>query len=80
MAGVPPGSIRENHRPPGGEEDSDMKLSDLFLPKIARSDPQVRRQAVKAERNTTLLQKVVENDSSKDVRDAARARLKELKG
>jgi hypothetical protein len=57
-----------------------MKLSDLFLPKIARSDPQVRRQAVKAERNTTLLQKVVENDSSKEVRDAARARLKELKG
>jgi hypothetical protein len=56
-----------------------MKLSDLFLPKIARSDPKVRQQAVKAERNTTLLQKVVENDSSKEVRDAARARLKELK-
>ena len=55
-----------------------MKFSDLFLPKIARSDPKVRRQAVAQENNPDLLKKVVKNDSDPDVRQAAQKRLKEL--
>lgn len=55
-----------------------MKFSDLFLPKIARSDPKVRRKAVAAESNPTVLKKVVENDSDHGVRKAAEQRLQEI--
>lgn len=55
-----------------------MKFSDLFVPKIARSDPKVRKQAVAAESNPTVLKKVVENDSDPGVRQAAQQRLKEI--
>ena len=55
-----------------------MKFRDLFLPKIARSDPSVRKKAVMAERNTGILKKVIENDSDKEVRQAARKRLQRL--
>jgi hypothetical protein len=55
-----------------------MKFGDLFLPKIARSDPQVRIAAVKSESNKELLKKVIEKDKHADVREAARARLGEL--
>ena len=55
-----------------------MKFSDLFVPKIARSDPKVRRQAVAQEKNPDLLKKVVKNDSDPDVRQAAQKRLNEL--
>ena len=57
-----------------------MKLSDLFLPKLARSDPKVRKKAVAAESNPTVLKKVVENDSDPGVRQAAQQRLKEIQG
>jgi hypothetical protein len=55
-----------------------MKLKDLFLPKIARSDPNVRIDAVKGEINRELLKQVIEKDSSPEVRDAARSRLQQL--
>jgi hypothetical protein len=55
-----------------------MKLRDLFLPKIARSDPEVRKQAVKDEKNPELLKKVIENDSSPEVRQTAKQRLREV--
>jgi hypothetical protein len=55
-----------------------MKFQDLFLPKIARSNPQTRLRAVKSESNPALLKKVVENDADQKVREAARIRLKEL--
>lgn len=55
-----------------------MKFSDLFLPKIARSDPKVRKAAVKAEINKELLKQVIEKDSHPEVREAAKVRLKEL--
>ena len=45
-----------------------MKFRDLFLPKIARSDPKVRKEAVLEETNVELLAKVIENDSDKEVR------------
>jgi len=61
----------------GGEH---MKLRDLFLPKVARSDPEVRKQAVLEESSPELLKKVIENDSSPDVRQAAKQRLQEVAG
>ena len=56
-----------------------MKLSDLFLPKIAHSDPKIRRKAVAKESNSELLKKVVKNDSDPEVRKAAQKRLQEIK-
>jgi hypothetical protein len=59
----------------GGEE---MKFSDFFLPKIARSDPNVRITAVEGEENVELLKKVVENDSDPRVIEAAQKRIAAL--
>ncbi len=55
-----------------------MKFRDLFLPKIARSDPNVRIEAVKEEINRELLKQVIEQDENSAVREAARSRLQEL--
>jgi hypothetical protein len=55
-----------------------MKFRDLFLPKIARSDPKVRKKAVKAESNTEILKQVINKDSHPEVIEAAKSRLKEL--
>ncbi len=55
-----------------------MKFSDIFLPKIARSDPKVRRAAVEKESNKELLKQVVQKDKSPEVRQAAKNRLQEL--
>ncbi|BBO75528.1 hypothetical protein DSCW_29450 [Desulfosarcina widdelii] len=55
-----------------------MKFRDIFLPKIARSDPKVRKSAVKEETNIDVLKKVIDNDSDKTVRDAARKQLQKL--
>lgn len=57
-----------------------MKFSDIFLPKIARSDPEVRKDAVQKEENIQLLKKVIENDSDREVRDLARQRVAQLDG
>jgi hypothetical protein len=56
-----------------------MKFSDIFLPKIARSDPEVRKQAVAAEIDVELLKKVMENDSNPEVRELAQKRIQELR-
>ncbi len=55
-----------------------MKFRDLFLPKIVRSDPNVRKKAVLVERNSEVLKGVIKNDSDKVVREAARKRLQKL--
>ena len=55
-----------------------MKLRDLFLPKIARSDPEVRKRAVMGEKDKGLLVKVIQNDSDREVRQVARKRLQRL--
>ena len=60
----------------GGE--LEMKFRDLFLPKIARSNPEVRKKAVMDEQNADILKKVIKNDSDQAVRDAARKRLQRL--
>jgi hypothetical protein len=56
-----------------------MKLSDLFLPKIARSDPKVREQAVLQCKDKELLKRVIQNDQDEQVRQVAMRRLDELK-
>ena len=55
-----------------------MKLSDLFLPKIARSDPKVRKDAVRETNDLKLLQNVIKNDSDQGVRLLARKRIRAL--
>jgi hypothetical protein len=55
-----------------------MKLSDLFLPRIARSDPEVRKKAVLKETNVGLLKQVSEKDEDPDVRELALRRLQSL--
>ena len=56
-----------------------MKLQDFFLPKISRSDPEVRKKAVREEINVELLKQVMVKDSDQEVRDLARERLHELR-
>jgi hypothetical protein len=55
-----------------------MKFRDLFLPKIAHSDPEVRRKAVLEENDPNLLKQVIEKDKDPDVRQTAALRIKEL--
>ncbi len=55
-----------------------MKLRDFFLPKIARSDPEVRKQAVLQEENAELLKKVSEKDDDPEVRKLARQRMEKV--
>jgi hypothetical protein len=55
-----------------------MKFSDIFLPKIARSDPEVRKKAVENEIDVELLKKVLQNDSNPEVREVAQKRIHEL--
>lgn len=56
-----------------------MKFSDLFLPKIARSNPETRKAAVRQEINVELLKQVIENDQDPEVRELARDRIKQLR-
>lgn len=55
-----------------------MKFKDFFLPKIARSEPDVRIAAVESEENVELLKKVAENDADPRVVRAARKRIEAL--
>lgn len=55
-----------------------MKFSDFFLPKIVRSDPKVRIDAVNKTTDSILLNQVIEKDKNEEVREAAAQRLKEL--
>jgi len=56
-----------------------MKFSDFFLPKIARSNPEVRKDAVRSEINVELLKQVAEKDADAEVRELARKRAEELR-
>ena len=56
-----------------------MKFSDFFLPKIARSNPEVRKDAVRSEVNVELLKQVAEKDADAEVRELARKRAEELR-
>jgi hypothetical protein len=54
-----------------------MKFRDLFLPKLAHSDPKVRLKAVAEEENLEVLKKVSQKDDDTRVRELARKRLEE---
>jgi len=56
-----------------------MKFQDFFLPKISRSDPEVRKNAVREEINVELLKQVMVKDSDPDVRELAKERLHEIR-
>lgn len=56
-----------------------MKFQDFFLPKISRSDPEVRKNAVREEINVELLKMVLAKDPDQEVRDLAKERLHELR-
>ena len=56
-----------------------MKFKDLFLPKIARSDPEIRKEAIREEVNVELLKQVVEKDSDPEVRRLAQERIRALR-
>jgi len=56
-----------------------MKFRDLFLPKIARSDPEVRKAAIREEINVELLKQIVEKESDPEVIDVAVKRISELR-
>jgi hypothetical protein len=55
-----------------------MAFRDLFLPKIAHSNPEVRIKAVKGEKDKALLQRVIENDQDPEVVKTAKKRIEEL--
>lgn len=60
------------------KEVNQLKFRDLFLPKIARSDPKVRKEAVNEVENAEVLKKVIENDSDPEVRALAQKRLEQM--
>jgi len=55
-----------------------MKFSYLFIPKIARSDPKVREQAVLKCKDKDLLKRVIQHDKDEYVRQVAKQRLEAL--
>ena len=55
-----------------------MAFRDLFLPKIAHSNPEVRKKAVMQESDAGLLQRVIDNDKDPEVVETARRRLSEI--
>jgi len=55
-----------------------MKLRDFFLPKIANSNPDVRKEAVQKEQNIEILKAVAKKDEDYAVRQLAKIRLIDL--
>ena len=55
-----------------------MAFRDLFLPKIAHSNPEVRKKAVMQESDAGLLQRVIDNDNDPEVIETAQRRLEEV--
>ena len=56
-----------------------MAFRDLFLPKIAHSNPENRKEAVREEKDIGLLKRVVDNDDNSEVVEQAKQRIAELK-
>jgi len=56
-----------------------MAFRDLFLPKIAHSNPEKRKEAVREEKDIGLLKRVVDNDDNSEVVEQAKQRIAELK-
>jgi hypothetical protein len=48
------------------------------LPKIAHSNPEKRKEAIREESDVALLKRVVENDSDAEVIETAKQRIAEI--
>lgn len=57
-----------------------MKFSDLFMPKHANSNPEIRKKAVLKMNDSNLLAQISEKDTDDGVRALAMQRLNEVKG
>jgi len=55
-----------------------MSIRDFFIPKIERSNPEVRKEAVLEEVDLEVLKLVSENDADPDVRKLALERIESL--
>lgn len=55
-----------------------MAFRDLFLPKIAHSNPEKRKDAVSEAEDIDLLKRVIENDDNAEVVELAKQRIAEL--
>lgn len=55
-----------------------MAFKDLFVPRIAHSNPEVRKKALMRVGDKNLLKQVIENDQDAAVRELAKRRLLEL--
>jgi hypothetical protein len=55
-----------------------MAFRYIFLPKIAHSNPEKRKEAVRSESDQGLLKRVIANDQDPEVVAEARRRLEEL--
>ncbi len=55
-----------------------MAFRDLFLPKLAHSNPEVRKKALMNESDKGVIQRVIENDQDPEVIETAKKRLEEL--
>ena len=55
-----------------------MKFQDFFLPKNSRSDPEVRKNAVREEIEVELKKQVIKKDADPEVRNLSRERLHKL--
>jgi hypothetical protein len=60
------------------ERRKSMAFRDLFLPKIAHSNPEKRKEAIREESDVALLKRVVENDSDAEVIETAKQRIAEI--
>lgn len=57
-----------------------MKFSDLFMPKHANSNPEVRKKAILKMQDANLLAQISEKDADDAVRTLAIQRLQEMRG
>lgn len=55
-----------------------MGLKDLFVPRLAHSNPEVRKKAVLKQTDPGVLKQVIDKDQDRNVVTTAKERLKEL--
>ncbi len=66
-------------RLPKTRKEDDMAFKDFFLPKIAHSNPEIRKKAIRKETNANLLKRVIDNDEDPSVVKTAEKRIRELR-
>lgn len=56
-----------------------MSFKDLFLLKIVRLNPEIRKEAIREDINVELLKRIIENDSDPEVCRVAQERILEFR-